>query len=844
MANIITELHLEMSDNWYVTKKLNSVGRVGENTVTKLIIEPTEILDNVTYEIEIADASGSKNVAELTIDGTELYLILTANMLTTSGIMKMQVRGLFTDGSIKKSNIFELKVNRSISATEHYEEYAVTIFDQLVAECRDIIEGAESYAIRAETAAVNAEAYSEVASASADTASAAATTASTASTAAVNAAASAETSANTASASAETASTAAASASTSASTATSASETAQAASVTASTSAETAVNASNTATSAASNAETSATTATTAANNASASATAASTSASNAATSETNASTSAANAHTSETNAANSAASASTSAANASTSATNAANSATSAATSATNAHNSEVNASTSETNASASATEAAASAESIAASVAQINENTYRINDLEAIIGGYQLTDLPTGEIATITDGTALLMPSLKVGIEPVQDLHGYDHPWAGGAGKNLFDKAQTFIKDKYIDVNGDIQNTTYGWEISDYIPLKNNTNYYISGNNVTGASAYNALYDSDKNLVRTFGYLSGNHNGAFTTDVNEFYIRICTQDSVINNVQVEEGSTATSYEPYSNICPISGWTAANVTRTGKNLCKMFADGYVPSINGGILVPASDSRSDFIPIVPNTRYTFSANVSSLTMYTFYYDKDKNFLSYQNGSGIISYDSPANSAFAMLRAGVPQVSNFDFQFEKGVRTTYEPYNGTTYNIQFTDGDNPLTVYGGTLDVTTGELVVDRVMVDLGTLNYSYYSGNLFTALITNLKPVPNSRLCNALCSIYVAEQGNRYASIDGSFVAGFNNAPTLAIHDSRFTDATDFKTAMNGVQLVYELATPLTYHLTPTQVRTLVGNNNIRADTGDIIEGKYFKSLV
>ena len=82
MANIITTLSLEMSANWYVSKKLNSIGRVGENTVTKLIIEPTEILDNVTYEIEIMSADGSKNVAELTIDGTEIYLILTANMLT------------------------------------------------------------------------------------------------------------------------------------------------------------------------------------------------------------------------------------------------------------------------------------------------------------------------------------------------------------------------------------------------------------------------------------------------------------------------------------------------------------------------------------------------------------------------------------------------------------------------------------------------------------------------------------------------------------------------------------------------------------------------------------------
>ena len=226
MANIITTLSLEMSANWYVSKKLNSIGRVGENTVTKLIIEPTEILDNVTYEIEIMSADGSKNVAELTIDGTELYLILTANMLTTSGITKMQVRGLFEDGSIKKSNIFELKVNRSISATEAYEEYAVTIFDQLVQDCRDIIEGAESYAVRAETAAVNAEAYEQSASASAQAASASEATATSASTAAVNAAASAESASTSAHTSAEAATTAANSASTSATTAQTSAQTA------------------------------------------------------------------------------------------------------------------------------------------------------------------------------------------------------------------------------------------------------------------------------------------------------------------------------------------------------------------------------------------------------------------------------------------------------------------------------------------------------------------------------------------------------------------------------------------------------------------------------------------
>ena len=611
MANIITSLALEMSENWYVQKKLNSVGRVGENTVTKLTIEPTEILD-ATYEIEIMSADGSKNVAELTIDGTELYLILTANMLTTSGITKMQVRAIFSDGSIKKSNIFELKVNRSISATDYYEEYSVTIFDQLVNECRDIAEGAESYAVRAETAAVNAEAYSESASASADAASASATTASTSATTATTAAETATAASVSASTSAETASTAAASASTSASTATSASESAQTASTTAQT-------ASNTATSAATSAENSASTATTAANNASASATAASTSASNAATSETNASTSATAAATSETNAASSATSAANSATSASTSATNAANSASSAATSATNAAVSATNASTSETNASASASEAAETAESIAASVAQINENTYRINDLEAIIGGYQLTDLPTGAIASITDGTALLMPSLKVGIEPVQEGSGDPSP--------------------------------------------------------------------------------------------------------------------------ENIRPISGWTEANV-----------------------------------------------NVS-----------------------------PTTSA----------------------------EDGTTYTIQFTDGTNPLTVYGGTLDVTTGELVVDRVETDLGNLTWNRNKLEEVDWCYFRCEPkgiIASTAVGSnfAISSLYKSNGVGYVVNIKNGTFSQYSNS--LFFRNDTYSDATAFKTAMNGVQLVYELATPTTYHLTPAQVRTLVGNNNIWADTGDIIEGKYYRS--
>jgi hypothetical protein len=53
---------------------------------------------------------------------------------------------------------------------------------------------------------------------------------------------------------------------------------------------------------------------------------------------------------------------------------------------------------------------------------------------------------------------------------------------------------------------------------------------------------------------------------------------------------------------------------------------------------------------------------------------------------------------------------------------------------------------------------------------------------------------------------------------------------TLAVYSSAYTDVATFKTAMNGVQLVYELATPLTIQLTPTEVTLLRGINNLWSD--------------
>lgn len=152
---------------------------------------------------------------------------------------------------------------------------------------------------------------------------------------------------------------------------------------------------------------------------------------------------------------------------------------------------------------------------------------------------------------------------------------------------------------------------------------------------------------------------------------------------------------------------------------------------------------------------------------------------------------------------------------------------------TTYTIQLGD-----TVYGGTLDATGGKMVVDRVMVDLGTLEWipSAAGNNIFNAGVLNIKTPATliDRNKGIISSIYPPStvlQINAHMD-DKSMLHAYDD---IFIRDTSFADVSSFKTAMSGQQLVYELATPFEITLTPTQITTLLGSNNIWSDAGDVV---------
>ena len=102
---------------------------------------------------------------------------------------------------------------------------------------------------------------------------------------------------------------------------------------------------------------------------------------------------------------------------------------------------------------------------------------------------------------------------------------------------GKNLLNPNKTIIGELVEGIVTSGENY-----ISDYIPIKSETSYSIS--NCTQGSNEVAWYTSDKTYI----------SRSFTTPVispsNASYVRIEYADNI--NAQLEEGSTATSYEPY----------------------------------------------------------------------------------------------------------------------------------------------------------------------------------------------------------------------------------------------------------------------------------------------------
>lgn len=447
---------------------------------------------------------------------------------------------------------------------------------------------------------------------------------------------------------------------------------------------------------------------------------------------------------------------------------------------------------------------------------------------------------------LASFSDGAENCpVEDLVVKINSLQNLNGQSAPYPAGGGDNKFNIANCVayaaafglshaIDGEYVRFYGTCSSGgTHGWRfvyVGSAMQTIGSTLSYkafiVSG---TPSITINSItYNSDNTL-------SINVSGLVTNQAYDFKIGVVGYT----------GTAPAAWTPYSNICPITGWTGMNVYRTGKNLIN---DSIRYEGEGRYYIGSQGAYT--IPLAAGT-YTFSVDFLNGSHYGAFYREE-------NGSSNVTIWTtsgttasatitlPAgNYRFWLYKSDITETDIGNVQLELGsTATTYEPYAGTTYPISWSDEAG--TVYGGTLDVTTGVLTVTHgsdvyngTTSPVVSVGVSSVTGNYYAIVnLTSITRATNSSNVGGAISNMLTEGVTPTAQGKFSIIGSGTQAgqASLVLPDQTITTKSAFDTYLqsNPITLVYPLTTPQTYQLTPTEVKTLLGTNNIWADTGNV----------
>lgn len=298
------------------------------------------------------------------------------------------------------------------------------------------------------------------------------------------------------------------------------------------------------------------------------------------------------------------------------------------------------------------------------------------------------------------------------------------------------------------------------------------------------------------------------------------------------------------------SNVRPITGWTGAGISVNGVNLLSRQAEqeGYIDA--EGYVGPNVNSRYVLgIPAKPNTEYTLSGigNYSGgANKRVHAYDAAGTWIqqvcvvAVPGGTGqryTVTGTTPANTCYL----GVSYLyTDTDVQLEYGsTAIAYTPYSGSTVSVTFPAEAG--TVYGGTLDTGTGVLTVTHGIIDLSTLDWSMRNNTTSRQAWQSASAIPIKATDGRINAISPQFAPKSLSDSWGPYIVSYAGptspliqTPVVTFASSAYSTNDQVKAALAGIPLVYLLETPITYQLTPTQLRTLRGVNNIFADCGSI----------
>lgn len=299
---------------------------------------------------------------------------------------------------------------------------------------------------------------------------------------------------------------------------------------------------------------------------------------------------------------------------------------------------------------------------------------------------------------------------------------------------------------------------------------------------------------------------------------------------------VNVEAVQAGSGDPSPSNPRPITGWTGAKVSVTGKNLfdASKSTEGKGMNASGNITDNSSFAVSDFMPVNESNLFlSFTKDDSQFRRYRVHgYNENgiwvKQIAVYElTDAGSYNYSEDVESGIKQIRISYPLATSQMIVSD-----------GNDYPITFPSGAG--TVGRGTLAVNedgTGTLTVGWKYVKLNESLWQTVTGNTVRKYNKSFGDRKFGNNYNVICSAFTADNTLslycRWNSTTGPYLG-------LAGTDASELTPEQLNTmSLAGeIEIIYELDTPEVYALTPGQVLALAGLNNVWSDCGET-EAEY-----
>ena len=176
----------------------------------------------------------------------------------------------------------------------------------------------------------------------------------------------------------------------------------------------------------------------------------------------------------------------------------------------------------------------------------------------------------------------------------------------------------------------------------------------------------------------------------------------------------------------------------------------------------------------------------------------------------------------------------------------------QPLGGSIADIALDEPLRKVNNVADSIEFADGVCTLTRAFssADLGDIKWQAYGTNtssvyrMHSTTLTDVKPGVNNVVSNILCALYNAINANQcYTCNEGVCVYGQSGA--ISIYDADYNQsnsAAAFKLAMDGVELIYELATPTTETIQVPQIQKADSYSCVISQGGKAVEWSSFET--